>query len=176
MTPVRTVLLIGMDDHTYQRPPTGSRGDGTEQFRAVVIATCQQEGVKGIAEEMSVEALEDYDVHQSIGHQVADALHIAHRYCDPSRQERKALGVPEDADIHIASWGNSDPQQREAAFRASYAIRERHWLEHLLQLDTWPVLFICGAKHTEPFRALLQSNDILVHVLFTRWKPQERGD
>ena len=58
MTTVRTVLLIGMDDHTYQQPPTGSCGDGTVQFRALVHAMCHLEGVKAIAEEMSVEALD----------------------------------------------------------------------------------------------------------------------
>jgi len=126
--------------------------------------------VKAIAEEMSVEALERYGVPQSICQQVAETLHLAHRYCDPSTPERKALGVVEDDDIRMAGFfANRDPQQVEADVRASYAIRERYWLAHLLQLDTWPVLFICGANHTEAFRALLQANDIVGHVLFTKW-------
>ncbi len=172
-TAVRTVLLIGTNDHEYQRPPTGSCGHGAAQFRALVVATCQQEGVQAIAEEMSVEALEQHGVHQSICQQVADTLHLAHQYCDPSSQEREALGVVGDGDIKMKGFfANWDPQQVEAAIRKSYAIRERYWLEHLLQLDTWPVLFICGANHTAAFRALLQANGIVVHVLFTRWVSQ----
>jgi len=128
--------------------------------------------VKAIAEEMSIEALERHGVHQSICKQVADALRLAHRYCDPSSQERKALGVVEDDDIRMAGFfAGRDPQEVEADVRASYAIRERCWLEHLLQLDTWPVLFVCGANHAEPFQALLQANGIVVHVLFTNWAP-----
>jgi hypothetical protein len=139
----------------------------------MVTATCQQEGVKAIAEEMSVEALEQHGVHQSICHQVADTLHLGHRYCDPSSQEREALGVVGESDIKMQGFfANWEPQQVEAAIRKSYALRECYWLDQLLQLDTWPALFICGANHTEAFRALLQANGMVVRVLFTRWIPQ----
>lgn len=47
-------------------------------------------------------------------------------------------------------------------------IRERYWLEQLLDLDAWPVLFICGSPHIETFRSLLKSHDIVVQVLCER--------
>ena len=133
--------------------------------------------MKAIAEEMSIEALEDYGVRRSIGQQVADALHIAHRYCDPSRQEREAHGIFQENDIRMAGFhANSEPHEVEAAIQDAFAMRELYWLAHVLQLDTWPVLFICGANHTEAFRDLLQADGIVVHVLFPRWQPQERGE
>jgi hypothetical protein len=166
-----TVFLVGTS-HEYQRPLAGSSDQGPEQFRAMVAAACQREDVKAIAEEMSVEALDLHGVHQSVCKQLADILHIAHRYCDPGTEERKALGIIDDDTIRMAGFlANRDPQQVEADVRASYAIREGRWLEHSLALDAWPVLFVCGANHTESFRALLLNDGIIVHVLFRKWVP-----
>ncbi len=168
---MRTVLITGTS-HEYQRLLPGSSDPEPEQFRIVVTTTCQQKGVKAIAEEMSFEALERHGVHQSVCQQVADALRIPHRFCDPSSQERRDLGIIEDDDIRLRGFfADQDQQEVEAKVRASYGIRERRWLEYLLELDSWPVMFVCGADHVEPFRALLKANDVAAHVLFTNWEP-----
>lgn len=168
---MRTVLLIGTS-HEYQRPLAWPDAQGPEQFGALIDETCQREGVKAIAEEMSPEGLEQRGFHESICKQVADALRIAHRYCDPSSEERRALGIVEEDDIRMSGFfANRDQREIEAEVRASHAIRERCWLECLLKLDSWPVLFVCGANHIESFRALLEANGIVVRVLFTKWKP-----
>jgi hypothetical protein len=150
---MRTVLLIGTN-HYYQYP--GNKGE--KEFRVLVKTTCQEQGIKVIAEEMSLEALSKNGAQISIGKQVADSLSIPHLYCDPSSEEQKKLGIKQPG-------RTGDPE--------ADAIRERYWLAHILPLETWPVLFICGATHTESFRDLLQANDIVVHVVCESWRRPE---
>lgn len=174
---LRTVLLIGTNhEYQYQRPLAAS--SGPEQFRAMVAATCQWEGVKAIAEEWSFDADELKGVRQSVCKDIAESLGIAHRYCDPPVKERKALGILiDEADTQLAGFfSGRDPKEVEAEVRDSHARRLRYWLQQLLDLDRWPLLLVCGANHTEPFSALLQENGIVVHVLFTNWAPNSRLD
>ena len=171
-TEVRTVLLIGTN-HLYQRPLPWPHDQGNKQFREMIATTCQQKGVKAIAEEMCVDGLKPFGVHESVCKQVADALHLAHRYCNPSIQEHIDRGIIIDEEKFRYEEGvaNKPQQQIEAEIRVSHEIRERYWLEQLLKLNAWPVLFVCGADHTESFRVLLQTDDIVADVLFTKWAP-----
>jgi len=104
---------------------------------------------------------------------VADALDLAHKYCNPSRQEYQTLGfIPnEDRYRFEGRLANKSPQQIEDEIRINHEARERYCFKKLLELDTWPILFVCGADHTEPFCALFQVDGIVVHVLFTKWVP-----
>jgi hypothetical protein len=167
---VRTALLIGTN-HRFQLP--WPRDQEPKQFREMIATTCKQKGVKAIAEEMCVDGLKPFGFHESVCKQVADALHLAHRYCNPSIQEHKDRGIIIDEVTfrHEGAVANKSPQQIEDEIRASHEIRECYWLKQLRKLESWPVLFVCGADHTEPFRALLQADGIVVHVLCTNWTP-----
>ncbi len=169
---MRTAFLIGTN-HLYQRPLPLPHDQGHKQLREIIAATCQRKGVKAIAEEMCIDGLKPYDVDESVCKQVADDLHLAHRYCNPSIQEHKERGIiiNEEKFRFDGVVANKPQQQIEVEIRASHEIRECYWLKQLIKLDTWPVLFVCGADHTEPFRALLQANGIVVHVLCTNWAP-----
>ena len=57
------------------------------------MTTCQEARVKALAEEMSLEALCDVSVGQSVCQQAAETLGIPHRYCDPSSNDRQALDI-----------------------------------------------------------------------------------
>ncbi len=165
------MFLLGTS-HEYQLLPEGPPGREPEQFRLLVDATCRRECIKAIGEEASRDFLARKGVSGSVCKHVADSLGIAHRYCDPSTMERKALGIVDEEDIRMSGFfGNWDQQRTDATVRASHAIRERRWLDQILELDSWPLLFICGANHTEPFRALLEANGLAVRVLYTNWTP-----
>jgi hypothetical protein len=166
---MKLVLLIGTS-HDYQRVRGGTRDTGPEQLRAVIAGVAVQHGVRAIAEEMSPEALVAYKATDSVGRQVAAVLGIAHRLCDPESTERQALGYREDDDIRMAGFfAGRDHDAIEAVVRASYAIRERRWLEHLLELDLWPVLFICGANHVESFEEIVHEHAISSSSSGTCW-------
>lgn len=168
--PARLVLLVGTR-HDYQRPGN----PGSNEFHALISAICGAHEITVIAEEISLDALSLYGATQSVCKQVADALDIGHCYCDLSREEQKRLG--------IAHPGKSDPsafspvrddRKINPEVSAADAVRERRWLEHVLKLGSWPVLFVCGAHHIHSFRTLLQANRIIVHVLCTNWAPDHR--
>jgi hypothetical protein len=172
----RAVFLIGTS-HEYQRPdnPNAAR------FRDYLTAAVERNGVKAIAEEMSVEGLRGRRT--STCRQVAVALCVDHRYCDPSKVERKDHGMlihdePEDPnDEFIAvrvSVGNpeDDEQPASAVDRCRSRCRRRSWWLHsVLDLNVWPVLFVCGRDHTDAFRRLLSDNGIVVKVLCSNWAP-----
>ena len=162
---MKTVLLIGTR-HDYQRPST----PGSEEFRSLVTATCEDQDIKAIAEEMNLEGLVSYGAKQSICEQVADSFRILHRYCEPSIEEQKKLGIKEPSKNSPSDFSFNPCRHGVDPDQIAYdAIRERHWLKHLLKLDAWPVLFVCGSNHTKSFPALLRANGIVVRVLFTNW-------
>jgi hypothetical protein len=168
---VRPVWIIGTR-HDYQRLRLGITDPGPEEFRAVLTAICSRKDVRAIGEEMTLEGLKTTGAYDSVSKQVADALGILHRYCDPSSEERRAIGIIDgDPIVESRLWAPCDEQNFKAEVRDSYNKRRGHWLEHLLQLNVWPLLFVCGANHAEPFRKRLQADGIDAHVLFANWAP-----
>lgn len=161
----KTVLVVGTR-YDYQRPGNQS----SEEFYVLIAAICQEQDIKVIAEEMSRDGL--FGAKQSVCKQVADSFCITHRYCDPSIEEQKRLGIVHPGKTDLSSFSAvRNPHEVNPEVRHADAIRERCWLEHILELDSWPVLLVCGVHHTEPFRALLQANNIVVHVLCSNWAP-----
>jgi hypothetical protein len=160
----RTVLVVGTR-HDYQRPGN----PGSEDFRAFVAATCRERDIKVIAEEMSLDGL--FGAKQSVCNQVADSLRLTHRYCDPSIEEQKALGIAHPGKTNPSAFSAvPDPHEVDPEVEVANEIRRRCWFQHIVELDSWPVLFVCGAHHVEPFRELLRANSIVVHVLCPRWR------
>ena len=168
---VRTAWIIGTS-HDYQRARSDCDGSGSGELRTALTAIATQKGVRAIAEEMNPEGLALHGADDSVCRQVAHALGISHRYCDPSRQERQALGIVEDDDIRMSGFfAARDPQAIEDDVRASFARREGRWFDCVMELDTWPLLFVCGANHAEPFRQRLQTFGVDARVLFENWAP-----
>lgn len=163
----RLVFLVGTR-HDYQRPGNPD----SQEFHDFVAATAQEQEIRVIAEEMSLDALSLDGATESVCKAVADSLRIRHCYCDPSREEQKRLGIAHPGKSDPSAFSIiRDPREIDPEVSAADAIRERCWLEHILKLDSWPVLFVCGAHHVEPFRELLLANSIIAHVLCPRWTP-----
>jgi hypothetical protein len=165
---MKSVVLIGTS-HKYQLP-----GNPAEQeFRNLLEQTCKAHEVRAIAEEMSVEALAQKGASQSLCEQIANAKSIAHRYCDPNNEQRQALGIGQEYDIsnikYKAFFNDWDSDRLEQEIRATHAIRERHWLNQLLDLNCWPVLFVCGANHIKSFCNELEANGLHADVVARDW-------
>jgi hypothetical protein len=73
-------------------------------------------------------------------------------------------------DGFINNWS---AEKIEEESKTSHSIRERHWLTELLNLNNWPVLFICGAEHVSPFQQLLQENALSAEVAAPDWAPNQ---
>lgn len=53
--------------------------------------------------------------------------------------------------------------------------REPSWLCNILELNIWPLLFICGSKHVESFSKLLSASSFIVHIVNKNWKCKNNG-
>jgi hypothetical protein len=76
---------------------------------------------------------------------------------------RSNLDIQQENDIRASTWSESEPLDEleiQERIKESMRAREHYWLEQILALDTWPVLFVCGANHSRSFCELLQTKDI----------------
>src|SRR5215471_16029901 len=159
----RTVLLVGTR-HDYQRPGN----PGSEEFRAFITAACQERDIKVLAEEMSLDGL--FGAKQFVCNQIADVLRLSHRYCDLSIEEQKALGIAHPGKTTPSAFSAVPaPYEVDPEVEAANEIRRCCWLQRLIELDSWPALFVCGAHHVEPFHELLRTKSIVVYALCSRW-------
>jgi hypothetical protein len=127
-------------------------------------------GIQVIAEERSLDGL--FGAKPSVGNQVADSLRLTHRYGDPSLEEQSTLDIAHPGKTNPSAFSAvSDPHEVDPEVAAAHEIRGRCWLQRIVALDSWPVLFVCGAHHVEPFHEWLRANSIVVHVLCRRWTP-----
>jgi hypothetical protein len=121
-----------------------------------------------MAEEMNLDGL--FGAKLTVCNQVADSLHLTHCSCDPSIEEQKTLGIAHPGNTNPSAFSAvPDPHEVDPDVEAAHEIRRRCWLQHIVELDSWPVLFVCGAHHVEPFHERLLANSLVVHVLCPRW-------
>jgi hypothetical protein len=162
---MKSVVLVGTS-HKYQLP-----GNPAEhEFRNLLEQICEVFEVRAIAEEMSVEALAQKRASQSLCEQIASAKGIHYRSCDPNNEQRQALHIRQEQDIRLEAFFNDwDNDRLDREIRAAHAIRERHWLDQLLDLNCWPALFVCGANHIKSFYGALDANGLHADVVAWDW-------
>jgi hypothetical protein len=121
---------------------------------------------------MSLEALSQKLSAASVCQRIADAIGVPHRYCDPDNRQRQILGICDETDIRsrafLNNWNGAATDQK---VRASHESRERFWLDQLLVLDLWPVVFVCGANHAKSFSSVLKLRGLHVDVVANDWAP-----
>jgi hypothetical protein len=135
----RKVFLIGVN-HEFQMVGrfTAVSEEQFEKFRIMLRDLIKQHGIRGIGEEMNVEALHKWGSGPSIACELANELGIAHRYCDADTASRKKEGYPG---------------------------KERYWLEQLEVFDGFPAFFIMGADHVDNFNNLLRESGFETQVV-----------
>jgi hypothetical protein len=170
---MRQIVLIGTS-HPSQKPKSAD----SASFGPFVENICSQYCIAAIGEEMNEDALAENGEAQSVCHQIALSRGFAHRYCDPDRMQRAAMGILQENDVKLKAWKEQWPERgrkREARIkrelRASDAARERYWLERLIELDTWPALLVCGANHVRYFCDLAEKQGFEVRVAADDWEP-----
>lgn len=149
------------------------------ELKAFLLNLCEEFKVFAVAEEMSRDALAERNCSTSIPMQVANALQLPHRLCDPNRGQRAKLEIGQENDIRVQAWrSGSELSESEIAelVAESHAKRERYWLEQLRDFNVWPVLFVCGADHVPSFYQLLKQQGISVHVAAEDWTPNTVRD
>lgn len=167
----RIVYILGTC-HAYQRNDDSCLPNSIDEFKLYLKSVCQLNGIKSIGEEMSLTALEENDRKESIPKTFAQEYgNLPHRYCDPDRSEQERLGIkPSDyfnVQAHLEKW----PEEKKAKLEWEEDLkREPSWLCNILELNVWPLLFICGSKHVESFSQLLSASSFIVYIVNKNWK------
>ena len=174
---MQTIVLIGTN-HNYQRPVKGQYAKGIKKFRHTLHKLCQQYKIRAIAEEMSLHALHEHGVAESVAQQVCADLGLRHQLSDPSPDERSELRILQNNDIraeHLRDGWTQEQIEVDVLARGNQAsdkIRERFWWQKIQVLDTWPLLFICGANHFTSLTGLLESAGMEVIETHRDWAPK----
>jgi len=179
--------LIGVA-HRVQSKPKGS--DDSEEQKA--YRDCLSEAVRRISpvvvgEEFSEHALREAGKAARTGHvsltkTVADSLGISHRFCDPEPQARREMGYVEGGQLFPrllieANLDNEEAESRAFSIEITkyWPLREKYWLEQLVDVADREVIFVCGDAHLESFGALLAEIGI-ESAVFARRIGLNQGD
>ena len=170
----RTVIVLGTS-HKYQKPERQVSSDVLAEFKALVTDICSNNSVKAIAEELHLDTIIQMGLSKSIVECIAEELGICHQYSDPNQKERAVLGIRQENDIradHIFKGlkGQALEDHVKEKMHEFNSRREEYWWHKLLELDVWPVLFICGANHFDSFCLLLNSNGCTVIEADRDWE------
>ena len=161
------IALIGTS-HSYQLPDNAH----ANAFASFIRSFLDSSNFAVIAEEMSSEALLQKGASQSICKQVADERGLHHLYCDPDNQVRNKLGIQGENDIRLDGFfKNHSEDEINRNIQTSHGRREKYWLDGILALDCWPVLFVCGANHVDGFNSNVKAQGFSPKVLVADWSP-----
>jgi hypothetical protein len=168
-----SVLIVGTN-HIYQREGGDVSAHVTGEFRQYLRQAVTSNEAAAIAEEMSVTALVENGLDNSVAQLIASELGIPHALVDPNPDERDRLGIRQRNDIELIGFQTGwDRAEIESKVRQSYEVREGFWASRLSDLGVYPVLFICGAAHVESFQDKLLTLGHDVAVLADNWLPSD---
>jgi len=145
---------------------------------------CDAHGINAIGEEMSYSALNDYDRTESIPKIFSRGYGLKHKYCDPEREEQERIGIKRSGFYSQAKKFSEILQSEEIKNLTQEEAdelewkedlkREPSWLCNILELNSWPLLFICGPKHVESFSGLLIASTFDVKIINSNWDPKSK--
>ena len=127
-----------------------------------------------IGKELSQEAISIRKARDSTARCVANELGIGHRFCDPERAEREALGIPSEREIREGlalgrCLTHQEPEEVEKEERKYWRAREECWYRNIRDQAQEAVIFICGADHVECFYSLLVGKGLKAQILIENW-------
>lgn len=165
-----TIVIVGTS-HSIQVATDGDNAPAGNELQDFLVDLCRVHRIRAVAEEMSAEALAQYNRAMSVPMRVAESLKIEHRCCDPDNAERAKLGICQDENLMRARGFLEGLSENEIASRvvAEHTKRERYWLHQIRSLNQWPVLFICGANHVAAFQSLLEHEGLAALVAANDW-------
>jgi hypothetical protein len=140
------VFIIGVD-HIIQHNGFGwpAKSSAIKELSEYLEKIAREFDVTIIAEEFSEESLRINHVTMSTAQIVAKRINLKHLFCDPNREERKALGISSDDE------------------------RERIWVECLRDVIKETILFICGDSHIESFKDKLLLEGVTAEIVSQGW-------
>ena len=139
------IFLVGVD-HIIQHEGFmfAQKRGAIDNFTAYLAQQIQERGITFVGEEFSEFLLHGNNVSISTVQAVAQDLHVEHRFCDPSPEERQTLGIEDDDQ------------------------REEYWLQRINDRLDRNMLFVCGDSHVGTFQSRLEAIGAQVEILAPR--------
>ena len=166
------ISLIGLN-HCHQLV---GHANASKKFRYYLKDHCLKEQPDLIAEELSEDAIKQWKARDSVARKIAKTLRVRHLFCDPSIDERKALGIKSWQEI-VQELGYGPVLKREQSLevdkieKSHWEARERFWLDKLIEQQSDRTVFLVGADHVDRFVALLAVNGIQTIIINGDWQP-----
>ena len=166
-------LFILGTGHTLQCASRGTDAARVAAYEAELRRICTEYEIARVVEEMSRDGLSYQEVECTVGKRVVASLGLEHQMVDLELAERDGLSLGDGPMLNVVLNQNLP---NDEAFRTAFdalgdAVRERVWIGRMLSLRSWPVLFICGADHTNSVEALWRSLALPVTVLHRDYEP-----
>lgn len=171
---VAMIYLIGVN-HGLQFVNKTSDDKTIDAFDDYVRDLCTEQGIRCIAEEMSIEALNKWGATRYLCKSIADELSIKHIFSDPDSDERKSRGIRSEKEIrdqlgYTQVLSQSQVKKVDEVLKAEWPRREQFWLEKILEVKAAPILFVLGSSHIESFSNLLTREAIDFKILARKWE------
>ena len=168
------VIIIGTG-HPLQAGHDDYSPSQLKAFADLLERTRKKYRVKFIAEEMSIDALADFGVTTTVAKTFADRKRLRHRYVDLTREERTAFKVDRYGLHQVGQTARLSAPQFAALEKTVDELRECVWLVRVLEINTWPVLFICGANHAPRVQYLFNTVGKFAHIEVNDYEAQPFG-
>jgi hypothetical protein len=168
------IHLIGVNHTHAQSSPSGEPETAIQRNYVDTLAKIIRDiNAKYVAEEYSEEAEKDSE-RLSLTPRVARVNSAQHRFCDPTQKERMQIGyigaqkVHQYISMHDDDWNISNDEARRKSWALDigkyFELRERFWLDKIVDLKEETVVFVCGDAHIETFGKLLETAGWQVHM------------
>jgi len=174
---MKKVILLGTE-HSIQRGQ-----NFPDLFTSILVEECEKNKVNAIAEEI-------IEGEETVASKFASDRQLKYLYADPNKEDRLKGGIPTRIDVEmtfkymdkypeVAIWNEETlPTEVREEFskrtEKAHRMREKVWLENILNFDHWPLLFICGADHFDEFSKLLKTSKIQVVESHKHWIPNQK--
>jgi hypothetical protein len=145
-----------------------------------------------IAEEFNRESLVDvYGATECSARNAAIRCGVEHRFCDPGEKEREALGIPYFFDVRETVKCRNNAREKliidnnlrkkvedetRSIVKSFWYIRERFWIDKIIDRIKDNILFICGHEHAERLSKLLEEMGHASIIIDPFWRPDIFGN
>jgi Asp-tRNA(Asn)/Glu-tRNA(Gln) amidotransferase B subunit len=139
-------------------------------FSSMLIEQITANKIQLLSEESNEEALQSLGASVSALQIIAKQVHIEHLFTEATLEYRNANGMEQENYIRASGFlNNLTEEEMSSKIEHSYRIRERYWLQRIIEATKWPVLHVCGANHADPFFRLVSIEGLEASLLFQDW-------
>ncbi len=142
------------------------------EFTVYIKSFVKERKIVVIAEESSLEYLDEKALSKTPTQVMCDSLNIKHIFADPNRNERRILGIrgrneiAKDLGIYRSDEKYTPDEINKINLIAKPydKLREKEWLKRIGGETDKQVIFVCGKDHVKTLTDLLEKSGIQTEI------------